>query len=136
MPASVMNDEWNPTPDELRTWAYDAGATWPNEDWDLAVTRDDRSAAILQFATDLACPSRNFFLRCLYLLVGDAVRSNVAIHRREVVLDLLARIPDECPPDVARWAERSRTLLSGPSDAVDYDLWCAGGYALAERDND
>ena len=132
----MMNDAWNATPEELRSWAYDAGAMWPTEDWELAVTRDDMSTLILQFATDLACPSRNFFLRCLYLLVGDAVRSNVVAHQREVVLNLLARVSGDCPPDVTRWAERSRALVSGPSDAVDYDLWCAGGYALAERDSD
>lgn len=131
-----MNDAWNATPEELRRWAYDAGAMWPTEDWELAVTCDDRSTLILQFATDPACPSRNFFLRCLYLLVGDAVRSNFVAHQREVVLNLLARVSGDCPPDVTRWAERSRVLVSGPSDAVDYDLWCAGGYALAERDSD
>jgi len=128
-----VKDEWNATLEELRAWAYEPGAMWPTEDWDLAVTRDDRSTLILQFATDAACPSRNFFLGCLYLLVGDAVRSNFVAHQREVVRDLLARVPADCPADVALWAERANVLVSGPADAVDYDLWCDGGYARAER---
>jgi hypothetical protein len=129
-----VKDEWNPTPEELCAWAYQADAMWPTEDWDLAVADDDRSTLVLRLATDVACPSRNFFLRCLYLLVGDAVRSGFVAHRRESVLGLLAQVPADCPPDVTRWANRSRELMAGPSSRVDYVLWCEGGYSRTERD--
>jgi hypothetical protein len=132
----VVKDEWNPTAEELSAWAFEAGAMWPTEDWDLAVTTDDRSALILRLATDPTCPTRNFFLRCLYLLVGDAVRSDFVAHRREIVLELLARVPADCPPDVLRWANRAQELVAGPPDAVDHSLWCDGGYSRAERDAD
>jgi hypothetical protein len=137
----MMIDEWNPTDDELCAWAYEPDAMWPTEDWDLAVTTDDRSALLLRLAMDRGCPSRNFFLRCLYLFVGDAARTAFVAHRRETVVDLLASVPPQCPPDVARWAARSRELINGPVSAVasavasaaDRELWCAGGYSDAER---
>lgn len=128
-----MKDEWNPTAEELNAWAYEARAMAPTEDWDLAVTDDDRCELILRLAADPACPSRNFFLRCLYLFVGDAVRSGFVAHRREIVLELLARVRADCPPDVIRWADRSRELVVGPSSAVDDALWCDGGYSCAEQ---
>jgi len=62
----VVKDESNPTAEELSAWAFEAGAMWPTEDWDLEVTRDERGAVILRLAVDPSCPSRNFFLRCLY----------------------------------------------------------------------
>ena len=128
-----IEDEWNPTPAEVRAWAYEPFALSPTEDWHIAVTTDERSGLILRLACDLSCPSRNFFLGCLYLFVGDAVRSGFLVRRREAVVDLLAQVPSDSPPDVKRWVGRATALLAGPSDAVDYELWCAGGYARAER---
>jgi hypothetical protein len=130
---SSFADPWNPTVEELRAWAYKDDAMWPGEDWDLAVTSEDRAELILQLAMDPACPSRDFFLRCLYLLVGDAVRTSFVVHSRQAVIDLLNRVPADCPPDIGRWVARARELIQGPPEAVDRDLWCDGGYARAEH---
>jgi hypothetical protein len=125
--ASMLEDGWNITQADLRAWAYRPDAMCPIEDWDLAVTTDANSELLLEFAADSACPSRNFFLRCLYLLVGDAVRSAFRAHRRDVVERLISQVGDQSP-SIIQWAERARTLLDAPPTAVDYALWCEGGY--------
>jgi hypothetical protein len=68
-----MNDPWNPTDDEIIHWAYDAESLH-EQDWDLAITEISRASLFMRLAADASCPTRQFFLQCLYLLVGDAVR--------------------------------------------------------------
>lgn len=127
-----MQDPWNPTSAEITAWAYDPDSMWPEQDWDLAVTSDHNSDLLLQLASDPACPQREFFLRCLYLFVGDAVRTGFVAHGREDVVELLDSVPAACTPGISRWVERSRELLDAGPGAVDYALWCDGGYSQAE----
>ena len=63
---------FDPTDDELRQWARSDGP-WPVQDFDLIVAEAERLSLLLELASS---PQREFFLRCLYLVVGDAVRSN------------------------------------------------------------
>ena len=69
----MVHDPWNPMPDEVREWAYDAEALAPCEDWDLALSWAQHERAYLELASDEACPKRRYFLAVLYLMVGDAV---------------------------------------------------------------
>jgi hypothetical protein len=131
-----MQDPWNPTSAEITAWAYDPTSMWPEQDWDLAVTSDQNTDLLLQLASDAACPKRDFFLRCLYLFVGDAVRSGFVAHRHEVVVELLENVPVACTPEISRWLARSQKLLDASRGAVDYTLWCEGGYARAELPGD
>jgi len=128
----MMEDPWNATEEDLRAWAYSPGALYPIEDWDLAVTADSNAELLLEFASDPACPSREFFLRCLYLLVGDAVRSRFIAHARGAVENLLAQVGEKSLPTVIQWAVRSRSLLDAPPSAVDYATWCDGGLVRGE----
>ena len=83
IPEGFFVDAVNPTDEEIARWAYIEGADYPPEmpqDWDLCVTQPRRADLLMQLACDERCPNRRFFFSCLYLLVGDAVRSqgNVA----------------------------------------------------------
>ena len=128
-----MQDPWNPTSAELMAWAYDRNSTWPEQDWDLAVTSDHNGQLLLQLALDTTCPKREFFLRCLYLFVGDAVRSGFVAHRRDAVVELLNSVPSGPTPEISRWLARSQDLIDADRSAVDYTLWCDGGYSRAEQ---
>lgn len=62
------------TREEITAWAYDVSAMWPFEDFDVCLPGQCSVSLLLELAMDLACPKRNFFLSCLYIYVGDAVR--------------------------------------------------------------
>lgn len=47
----------------------------PEQDWDIIATPLDFGFLFLTLAADRQCPHRRFFLGCLYLLVGDTVRT-------------------------------------------------------------
>jgi hypothetical protein len=80
-----IRDVLNPTDAELRQWGFHRDAVQPTEDWDAAITTDERASLFLELAEDLDCPQGDFFLHCLYLLVGDTVRSSGRAHAMDVV---------------------------------------------------
>ena len=123
---------WNPQPEEIRAWAYDADAMWPEQDFDLALSWAGHEKACLDLAADDACPKRLFFLSVLYLMVGDAVRSNFKVASEPVVRGLVERGKEYSHPDIRIWQERSRALLAN-RELFNYDKWCGGGY-VRERD--
>jgi hypothetical protein len=126
-----VKDPWNVTVEELRVWAADADAPWPDQDWNLAVARDDLSPEVLRLAADPACPNRTFFRGVLYLFVGDAVRTKWRAFDRTMIAALLDE-GDRCvDASIQRWVARSRELIEHP-DRFEYEDWCAGG--LARRD--
>ncbi len=83
----------DPTPEDLRLWAYTRDAEYPDEmsqDWDLCVISFERAPLILEFASDENCPNRRFFLGCLYTMAGDCVRTEAGrrnIPKLRAVLD-------------------------------------------------
>ncbi len=128
-----MDDPWNPTPNEIREWAYTEGALEPCQDWDLALSWCGHERAFLEIAADDDCPGRLYILNVLYLMVGDAVRTGYRGTPRPVVEGFVERGTQYAHPDIQLWQERSRNLMANP-DSFDYDLWCAGGMA-ARRDS-
>jgi len=127
-----MQDPWNATAAEIEEWAGESDAMWPEQDWDLSVTRKGNVDLILRLASDDAGPNRHFFLRCLYLLVGDAVRTNYRVYDRTLLQRLLERVDDRSASRLRRWRDRSYELLAQPK-LLSPDLWCAGGFAEQER---
>jgi hypothetical protein len=126
--AKYFADPWNPEPDEIRAWAYDADAMCPEQDFDLALSWAGHEKAYLELAQHEACPKRRFFLGVLYLMVGDAVRTRFHVAPEPVVRGLIEHGNDYDHPEIRLWQERSRALLAN-RDLFDYDLWCGGGYA-------
>jgi hypothetical protein len=124
----LIYDPWNPTPDELRAWAYDTNAVEPCQDWDLVLCWAPHVNAHLELASDESCPKRRYFLAILYLLVGDAVRTNFRNHLRLSIEDWIARGDVHTHPAIRLWQERSRRLLEAP-EQFNYEQWCAGGFA-------
>ena len=119
---------WNPQPKEIRAWAYDPEAPWPVQDFHLALSWARHEKAYLDLASDEACPKRRFFLDVLYLIVGDAVRSEFAGMPEPVVRGFVERGEAYRHPDVRAWQARSRALMADPG-LFNFEQWCAGGYA-------
>jgi hypothetical protein len=123
-----MNDPWNPLPDEIREWAYTDGALEPCQDWDLALSRGGYEKPPLECAADARCPNRAYFLSVLYLVVGDALRTDFRAMARPIVEAFIQRGDEYRHPDIRLWQQRSRHLMKHP-EKFDYRLWCAGGLA-------
>ncbi|WP_410982754.1 hypothetical protein [Bacillus cereus] len=123
-----MKDPWNPTTQEIMEWAYTEHAVFPEQDWDLSVcTITNAAEIILNIAIDTNCPNQVFFLHCLYLLVGDAIRTSGNTYNIESLQNILQSAANSTNTDILRWVERSQILLSKP-ETFCYDLWCDGGF--------
>lgn len=123
---------WNPQPEEIRAWAYDANAPWPHQDFDLALSWARHEKAYLDLAADVTCPKQNFFLSMLYRVVGDAIRHEYKSVPKPILLGFIERGSSYTAPGIREWQTRSMALISDPSQ-FDYYLWCAGGYAQKGR---
>ncbi|MBO1580694.1 hypothetical protein [Bacillus sp. XF8] len=123
-----MKDPWNPTTQEIMEWAYTEHAVFPEQDWDLSVcTITNAAEIILSIASDTNCPNQTFFLHCLYLLVGDAIRTDGNTYDLQYLQNILQSAASSTNTDILKWVERSKTLLSKP-ETFNYDLWCDGGF--------
>ena len=122
----LMRDPANPTDAELTRWAF-SDEPQPIEDFDLVVADVERVPLLLELTSS---PQRPFFMRCLYLIVGDAVRTAFKTSSRSAVQSALEVAIAVAASDraVARWAEDSQTLLASP-ERFDYDDRCDGGLA-------
>lgn len=117
--------------EKLKEWAYDQYAEEPTQDFDLTVIALNINNMIVEFASDSACPKQEFFLSCLYLIVGDAVMTEgKGDHTLQAVQELLKQCQHIKIPEIQRWITDSEHLLLNP-DEFEYDAWCAGGLAAA-----
>ena len=123
-----MRNPSDPSEDDLRTWAFTEGAREPIQDWDLLITNLPRARLFIQFASDPECPSALFFLRCLYLLVGDAVRTNGRTSNLQDILTFVNSNAYNWDPDIQAWIRRSLVLLKEPG-RFRYEDWCGGRLA-------
>lgn len=123
---AAMQAPWNPTPDEIREWAYNAESVEPCEDFHLALKWTRHEKALFECASDDNCPKRDFFLSILYLIVGDAVRWNYLSTPRLIIEGFIQRGDEYRHPAIEAWQQRSRELLKHPI-RFNYDEWCAGG---------
>lgn len=121
---SHMKDPWNPSLDEIRSWAY-SSALIPDQDWELAVVDKPESQRLcLVLAADPACPHRQFFLGCLYVFTGDTI-SDKESHPLEELTDLLELAAPYSDVNIRAWVERSKALLLDPS-GYTYAYWGLG----------
>jgi len=121
-----MRSPYNPVAEDIRSWAFDVGAEEPVQDWDLMLAHVAQDELFLELASDDACPKADYFLALLYLIVGDAVRTDYAGRTKDRIEGLLkkgeASFPKRC---IYLWIRRSKDLLAHP-ESFRYDDWCAG----------
>lgn len=121
-----MKDTWNPTSDEIRDWASDSASLEPEQDWDLCLSHLPYDKLYVEFAADSGCPKQDYFLRLLYLIVGNAVRSSFAAESKGRIKSLLHLARSQSGQALFLFSQRSEELLAEP-ESFEYDDWCAGG---------
>ncbi|MER5204689.1 hypothetical protein [Streptomyces sp. NPDC002825] len=123
-PEPAFEDVANPTPEEMTAWAYAPGAQSPvSQDWDLLATRPAFGSLFVTLAADGQCPHRQFFLGCLYLLAGDAVRTRFRTMPEAGLRALTDEATSTGEAWVSTWAARTRALCRTP-ESFDYEDWC------------
>jgi hypothetical protein len=115
---------------DVMTWAFSKeDPCRPIEDWDIILAHGLDGEVLLRLASDQQCPKRDFFLHCLYILVGDYVRVLLGGRWTPPSLDdLLVHAATSDNPTIRTWCQRSRNLIAHP-ETFDYDFWCNGGFA-------
>ncbi|GED34457.1 hypothetical protein BCE02nite_55980 [Brevibacillus centrosporus] len=74
---------------------------------------------------DEKCKHTRFFLGCLYVFVGDIIRSQIErdIHQLAVLLKEIAKSARN--ENLDAWVQRSLQLIQNPQ-LYDYDYWGLG----------
>lgn len=124
-------DCFNPTEDELKVWAYEEGACYPDDceqDWDLCISDIQSLDLFIELANDVDCPQRKFFLSCLYIIVGDLYRADQGKRKLGPIIQLIEVLQVDLNNDLLQWKKRSLTLLNYKMK-FKYSLWCDGGFA-------
>jgi hypothetical protein len=127
-----MDDPWNASFEEILQWSI-AGQCWPEQDWDLAVIN---VLSLSNFENLIAHPSisksaKQFFIGCLYILVGDAVRTSDSIMISQVKAFIETSLLSKSV--LAKWAERAVSLIEKP-DLYSYAYWGCLPLKFAEED--
>jgi hypothetical protein len=125
----------DPTPAELRAWAYDPDSvplhTMP-QDWDLLVSGDHLVTTLFELAMDRSCPARRFALHCLYIYAADGIRTKFRAHPKRRLRKLVQQAEALGDDQMRTWAHNSRVLLAKP-ELFDYRDWCEGGLVRSGR---
>ncbi len=127
-----MRDPWNPIQAEIRDWAYDKDALEPDQDCDLALANLREFDIYVELAADDDCPKWDYFLRILYLIVGDAVRTDYQTEPQESVLALLENTRRFAKPRFVLLRVRAEHLFAHPN-TFDYNDWCGGGLVTQDQ---
>lgn len=115
-------------PEDIRTWAYQEDALEPVQDWDIILSWNPIDL-YLDLAEDPNCPSQLYFLKLLYLIVGNSVRQNFRDRSKDDLREFIQRGTSNSPYCIHLWARRSLQLLQNPTQFV-YADWCAGKLAM------
>jgi hypothetical protein len=127
-----MRDPINPMRDEIRAWAFFENAQEPEQDRDLHLANLREFDLYVELAANNLCPARDYFLRLLYLIVGDAVRTSFQTESLESIKEILAMTESFPRHRFHVFRHRSLELIENPK-TFDYDDWCAG--KLVARDS-
>lgn len=125
----------DPTPAELRAWAYHPEAVKLQSmppDWDLLVASDRLVGTLLDLAMDPRCPARRFALHCLYIYAADGIRTKFRAHPKRRLRKLVEQAEQDGDDLLEMWAHNTRVLLALP-ELFDYRDWCEGGLVRSPR---
>ena len=123
-----------PTGEDLRAWAAEAGAAPPVQDWDLVLfwgMEPGRLRVFVELAADPSLPNRGYFLFLLYGWVAYAAKREDFDSWR-THYDRWVRRATEGVRDgaVRRWRHAARLVLQGARPFAAAGWWAARG---AER---
>lgn len=102
-----FKDAVNPTPEEVRAWAYSGCDTWPEQDFDLFVVDPHFLPLMTELAFDDACPQQRFAIGILYSMITHNEHD-------ETLHAVAVRAGESSDYRLRFWSERALTLLAHP----------------------
>lgn len=125
-------DYMGSTRENIRAWSRKAPDTeWPHEDWDMELASAEEADLILSLTSE-DCPQNEFFVSCLYILVGSCAATKGASISRAKIDTLLNAGEKSSNKNVRHWVDRSRAFLKNP-EQYDRSTWIEGGWALDDE---
>lgn len=132
MPNPENEDYRDVTPESIKAWATQPPDTeWPHQDWDMEMACSEHANLILSLA-DEDGPQSDFFVSCLYILVGSCVATRGASISRDQIDQLLRDGEKSSNKNVQHWVNRSHDFLQNP-EQYDRTTWVEGGWALDDE---
>ncbi len=119
----MIEDPWNFTANELKSWAFSEEKTIPDQDWELSVANSGYDSLVLDLAQDESCPSNKFMLVCLYMMVGDFLHCELSEPRKKEIITLANKALESKISGVSQWGEKTLNIMKNTSSFV-YDEWC------------
>lgn len=120
-----MRNPVNAMRNEIREWAFIEGAEEPVQDWDLHLAHLREFDLYVELAADDSCTASGYFLRLLYFIVGDAVRTSFQSESAGTIQEILALTERFPKYRFHVFRQRASALLKDPATFNDED-WCAG----------
>ncbi|MCA9383710.1 hypothetical protein KC909_05045 [Candidatus Dojkabacteria bacterium] len=117
--SELFEDPYNPTENEIRTWAYGEYYA-PVQDFELFIV--DYPLLVLQLAGDSRSKAKEFCLRSLYVWVGDIVRGDQIVEFEKVMKQVLDLAGSSKSIELQKFAERASELIANP-DIYTYEKW-------------
>ena len=115
----MIKNIYEPNNEDVLFWLAH-NEKWPDPDWDLYVVNGKNDDLVFQLANDNACPEQEFFLHCLYYIVGEVYISNDMEKYQERIDNLFNK--KALLPSVVHWKEKAALLLAGKI-TFDSDFW-------------
>lgn len=122
-----MIDPYNPTKDEITEWAFEK-KSYLIQDWELVLIQDISNIdLIVTLYKDDKCEKKKFFLSCLYVYIGDFVRTKHLKSQSEIIFseELLRKSLNDSDSEISIWAKRATDLMENP-DKYTYEYWGLG----------
>ncbi|MBB3111251.1 flagellar biosynthesis regulator FlbT [Paenibacillus phyllosphaerae] len=113
----MVRNIWNPTHNEIRTWAY-TGTSLPHPHWAITLIDFNNLPVLIELAGDEQCFNQSFFEKCLYTFTGLIMEKHNLheLARLETTLEELSTYKQ--PKAIKEWVEFSQVIL-GKEDMSD-----------------
>lgn len=70
-----MKNVYDPDQEDVIEWLNEIPRKWPEASWDYYVMNGKNDELVFRLAGDINCNEQDFFIHCLYYLVGDYFNS-------------------------------------------------------------
>ena len=115
MDDETILDDWNPSEETLRKWAFDENILLASQDEDLVLHRREYFPVLIPLADDPSCPKADYILSCLdYYLMFLVLRGSEArLAEVREAAELASRSKQDKLQEWARLQERRLLYRQG-----------------------
>lgn len=101
-------DTFDPTPEQIRLWAYSPNTDFAAQDEDLAVSQALHVPLLIELASDPGCPKRAYILAIVDCMLVNARRTG---YNRKLLREARNLVAQSSLPDLRSWAHDLDELL-------------------------